>query len=110
MSTRKALSTIEYSLLAAVIIGGLLAMQVYLKRAQQGQLQMATDWMAQDPYAPGLMDSHERTIAHQRICEIETAGWGAPTLITKTSGTFEEDNVKRYNPLTDELIPEEGGD
>ena len=39
----KGQSTLEYALIIAVIVGALLAMQVYFKRGVQGKLREATD-------------------------------------------------------------------
>lgn len=40
---RKGQSTLEYAILVIVIIGALLAIQVYIKRGIQGRLKSATD-------------------------------------------------------------------
>jgi hypothetical protein len=42
---RKAQSTLEYAIIIAVVIAGLIAMQFYIKRGQQGRLRQATDDM-----------------------------------------------------------------
>ncbi len=38
-------STLEYALIIAVVVGALLAMQVYMKRGMQGKLRESTDEM-----------------------------------------------------------------
>ena len=45
-------STLEYALLIAVIVAGLIAMQVYLKRGYQGRLRESTDEIGEQ-YSPG---------------------------------------------------------
>ena len=45
-------STLEYALLIAVIVAGLIAMQVYLKRGYQGRLRESTDQIGEQ-YSPG---------------------------------------------------------
>ena len=45
-------STLEYALLLAVIVAGLIAMQVYLKRGYQGRLRQSTDDIGEQ-YSPG---------------------------------------------------------
>jgi Flp pilus assembly pilin Flp len=53
---RKAQSTLEYALIVAVVVGALLAMQVYVKRGLQGRLKSATDDIG-DQYSPGYTES-----------------------------------------------------
>ena len=43
LEQRKAQSTLEYAIIIAVVVGALLAMQVYIKRGIQGKLQASTD-------------------------------------------------------------------
>jgi hypothetical protein len=40
---RKGQSTLEYAILIAVTIAGVVAMQVYMKKAQQGRLRSGSD-------------------------------------------------------------------
>ena len=40
-------STVEYAVLAAVVVGALLAMQVYIKRGSMGKLRAAADQMGE---------------------------------------------------------------
>jgi uncharacterized protein (UPF0333 family) len=42
---KKGQSTLEYAIIIAVVIAGLIAMQFYIKRGQQGRLRSATDDM-----------------------------------------------------------------
>ena len=44
-------STVEYAVLAAVVVGALLAMQIYLKRGTMGKLREATDQIG-DQFTP----------------------------------------------------------
>lgn len=52
---RKAQSTLEYAIIIAVVIAGLIAMQFYIKRGQQGRLRSASDDMGKqfDPLHTG---------------------------------------------------------
>ena len=43
MWNRRAQSTVEYAVLAAVVVGALLAMQIYIKRGAMGKMKSATD-------------------------------------------------------------------
>lgn len=41
--SRQGQSTLEYAVLVAVVVGGLLAMQIYMKRGLQGKLHQSAD-------------------------------------------------------------------
>lgn len=49
---KSAQSTLEYALIVAVVVGGLIGMQVYIKRGLQGKLKSASDEIG-DQYSPG---------------------------------------------------------
>lgn len=53
MFNRKGQSTLEYALIIAVVVGGLLLMQHYVKRGYAGRLKSASDEMGEqfDPNA-----------------------------------------------------------
>ena len=53
MLKRKGQSTLEYAIVIALVVGGLLAMQHYVKRSYQGKLKSASDEMGEqfDPAA-----------------------------------------------------------
>jgi len=53
---RKAQSTLEYAVIVAVVVGALLAIQVYVKRGVQGRLRSSTDNIG-DQYSAGHMTS-----------------------------------------------------
>lgn len=42
-ATRRGQSTAEYAILFAVVLGAIVAMQVYVKRGHQGRMKMVTD-------------------------------------------------------------------
>ena len=46
-------STVEYAVMIAVIIGALLAMQIYLKRGAMGKLRETADQLG-DQFSPGF--------------------------------------------------------
>ncbi|MCK9603366.1 MAG: hypothetical protein M0R66_03310 [Candidatus Omnitrophica bacterium] len=48
---KKAQSTLEYALLIGVIVAGLIAMQLYLKRGYQGKLRESSDQIGEQ-YSP----------------------------------------------------------
>jgi hypothetical protein len=47
MLNRKGQSTLEYAIVVAIIVGGLLAMQFYVKRGWEGKLKTAADDMGE---------------------------------------------------------------
>jgi uncharacterized protein (UPF0333 family) len=47
LSKKKAQTTLEYAILIGVIVAGLIAMQVYLKRGYQGKLRASADDIGQ---------------------------------------------------------------
>lgn len=52
----KAQTTLEYAILIGVVVAGLIAMQVYLKRGYQGKLKESADSMGQQ-FSPGYTTS-----------------------------------------------------
>jgi cytoskeletal protein RodZ len=50
---RKGQSTLEFTILIIIIIGALLSIQVYIKRAVQGSLKSAADDISQEQFTPG---------------------------------------------------------
>lgn len=51
-------STIEFTVLAIIVIGALLAAQVYFKRSIQGRWKTAADELTDELYDPYLTDSN----------------------------------------------------
>lgn len=56
LSKNRAQSTLEYAILIGVIVAGLIAMQVYIKRGYQGKLKDSADSMGQQ-FSPGYTTS-----------------------------------------------------
>ena len=115
--TRKAQSTLEYALLIGLVVGALLTMQNYLKRAIQGRMQVVGDQMG-DQYSPNLTYRREymevsndrieeRTVPGSRgLGELVTAGGPATTSTNITGGHQESEMTKRVQPLDQETWPE----
>ena len=60
LSVKRAQTTLEYAILIGVIVAGLIAMQVYLKRGFQGKLKESADTMGQQ-FSPDYTTSHYTT-------------------------------------------------
>ncbi len=86
---RKSQSTLEYALLITVVVGGLLAMQNYLKRSIQGRMQIIGDQMG-DQYSPGGLTTRNETtnVSHDTINEVTTGGPGAAGVSGYTTTTI----------------------
>lgn len=52
LNKKRGQSTLEYAILIVIVIGALIAIQVYIKRGIQGRLKSATDDIG-DQYSPG---------------------------------------------------------
>lgn len=61
MDSKKAQSTLEYAILITVILAGLLAMQIYMKRGYQGRLKAEADSIGEQ-YSLQSLASWYRTI------------------------------------------------
>ena len=63
MFNRRGQSTVEYAVLIAVIIGALIAMQIYMKRGTMGKLRESTDQIGDqfEPYSESY-DLHKTLI------------------------------------------------
>lgn len=60
LSKNRAQTTLEYAILIGVIVAGLIAMQVYLKRGFQGKMKESADSMGQQ-FSPGYTEAHYKT-------------------------------------------------
>jgi len=65
MLNRKGQSTLEYTLIIAVVVGGLLLMQHYVKRGYSGRLKSASDEMGEQ-YDPTTYSGNFTITQHSR--------------------------------------------
>jgi len=105
--TSKAQSTLEYALLVAVVVGALLWMQNYLKRAVQGKLAASANDIGEQ-YSPGLTKIDE-TIdiggSSTKIEEVTSKGFGGTTQTTITGGEQKTAKTTDIRPLGQEQWP-----
>ena len=101
---KKAQSFLAHALIVAVIVGALLAINVYVKRSMQGQLRSAGDQIA-DQYAHGLTDGHDHFSSSSHTFEISTPGWNSPITITRTGGSYFSSSNKKIMSLDETWYP-----
>ncbi|MBN2097047.1 MAG: hypothetical protein JW714_01060 [Candidatus Omnitrophica bacterium] len=104
---KKAQSTLEYALLIAAIVGGLVAIQHYTKRAIQGRVRSSVDDVGEQ-YSAGHTTSKFRTIHEQTITK-ETFGV-APTTgadATDLGGSQAYQGVSRYEVVRPGVLTRE---
>lgn len=76
---------VEYALVLAVVVAGLLAMQIYLKRGIQGRLRLASESQSENRYSPGMVNSDLQTYIYLDTLETNGLGWStSDTIETRT--------------------------
>jgi uncharacterized protein (UPF0333 family) len=76
----KGQSTLEYAVLIAVVVGALLAMQIYMKRGIQGKLRQSTDQVGEQFEANAT--NFDRTTTHTGTT-VQTVSRGQTTSTTQ---------------------------
>lgn len=79
----------EYAFLAAIIIAGLLVMQMCLKRSLQGRLRSAGESMSDARYSPGNTTSEMNTTV---VVNITTDVDGAVSSVTSSETRYRNDS------------------
>jgi uncharacterized protein (UPF0333 family) len=90
MFNRKGQSTLEYALIIAVVVGGLLVMQHYVKRGYVGRLKSASDEMGEqyDPNAyTGNFTINQSSNVEQTLNAGETMSRHLKDQTNKRTGT-----------------------
>ena len=70
-------STLEYGVVIAVIVAGLIAMQTYVKRGFQGRLRQASDDLGEQ-FSPGITTA-TRSSSVELVSEETVTGGDKPT-------------------------------
>ncbi|MGE5309366.1 MAG: hypothetical protein ACM3OC_09795 [Deltaproteobacteria bacterium] len=84
---RKGQSTLEYAILIAVIVGGLVAMQYYVRRGYQGKLKSASDDMGEQ-YEPGKYTANFQINQNSQVRQTFQEG------VSRTEHTADQTNTK----------------
>ena len=113
MFKRKGQSTVEYALIIAIVVAGLLAMQFYVKRGYSGRLKSAADDMG-DAYDPAKYNATFKVLSQSDTTQTMTkditvqtdyndlpgySGFGR--IQSKTGG----ENLQAWTD-TDKLVPD----
>ena len=102
---RKGVAAIQYAFLIALVIVTFIAIQAYIKRSMQGQLQAAGDQIA-DQYAYALTQGVEHFESETR-----TTTWrlpGAFTIIRVPEASFSSHSERNIRPLDETWLPGDG--
>lgn len=99
--TRRGQSTLEYAILIAVVVGGLITMQTYVKRAVQGRARDSADDIG-GQYSPGYVESTFTTETESTTTETALAGVTSSETATSQKRSGEE----TVAPLEQEYWPE----
>jgi len=90
---RRAQSTLEYALIIAVVVGALIAMQVYVKRGLQGKLKDSADQIGEQ-YSPGYTTGMIETQTDTTTSESLENGVTSTDSTTAQNKTTEDDTTK----------------
>ncbi len=82
---RTAQSTLEYAVLAVVIIGALLSVQTYLKRGVMGKLKSSSDDISSEQYDPAGTTYTKTTNTFSSTREVSNAGTTNTELLAEES-------------------------
>ena len=92
MWERKAQSTVEYAVLAAVVVGALLAMQIYVKRGVSGKLREATDRIGEQ-FTPETATYEVKKGYSGKRSETTTAAGAITSAIDASKAASERDTI-----------------
>jgi len=102
---RKGVFSLQYAFLIAVLIGTFIAIQAYLKRSMQGQLQAAADQLAEQ-YAYTLTRGNEHFESVTKTIE-----WNLPgpfTIIRVPEASYSSNSERHIRPLDETWLPGDG--
>jgi uncharacterized protein (UPF0333 family) len=93
LKQRKAQTTLEYAILIGVIVAGLIAMQIYLKRGWQGKLRDSADSMGEQ-FSPGHTTYHYVTNSTSNSTENSTFGATHTNIIAQNTTKTGNEHVE----------------
>lgn len=83
---KKGQSTLEYAVVIAVVVGALLAMQVYIKRGIQGKLRQSSDDIGEQ-FSPGYTTG--TYVTYSNINSTEDISGGTNSTTNTISGQYQ---------------------
>lgn len=92
--TKRGQTTLEYAILIGVIVAGLIAMQVYLKRGFQGKLKESADSMGSQ-FSPGYTTYNYTTNNETDSTETLNNGVSTTTIDNQTTNRSGTENVQK---------------
>lgn len=97
MFKRKGQSTLEYALIIAVVVGGLLLMQHYVKRGYSGRLKSASDEMGEQ-YDPSAYSANYTINQSSNVAQTVNQGVSTTNHLTEqTSSKTGSENLTGWN-------------
>lgn len=97
---KKAQNTLEYALLISVVVGALVAMQIYAKRGIQGRLRQASDDIGSQ-FEPGETEWEWTTTRESRTEETNAAGLVDTYMGTDGGGAAEVTTKSGYEKVAE---------
>lgn len=86
LRNKRAQSILEYAVIVGVVVAGLLAMQVYIKRGLEGKLRSSADDIGEQ-YAPGNTTGSYTTVTGRSATEVTTPAGVTTNTITRGTQT-----------------------
>ena len=111
---RQGQSTVEYAVLVAVVVGALIAMQIYMKRGVQDKLRSATDDIG-GQFSPTAYKANFQTVqkrATRDTLHTGDQGIGGSQSVTVTEGGIENisSSHKTRDGTTEQLTDDQAND
>lgn len=105
---KKGQSTLEYGVIIAVVVAGLIAMQTYIKRGLQGRLRQASDDIGEQ-FSPGYTTGNY--IVNTAVNSTENVlGGNQPITTSHTDQTQNRDVTENVAVFTNEHWPGAGAE
>lgn len=100
---KKGQNTLEYTIVIAVIVAALIAMQTYIKRGIQGKMKASTDDIGEQ-YSPQNTNGSTTTSLNATSTETITGG-AQPTTATNTTQTQNRNTNENVSDFQSEWWP-----
>ncbi len=94
-------STLEYAIIIMVVVGALLAMQIYMKRGLEGKLKDSSDNIGAQYSAGNVSSSHTTTTATSS--DEKTSSQGSSSNVDTSSNITGSENIERLD--VEQVVP-----